>query len=409
MPWRGSVVSQRRELVAMVESGSLSMAEVCRRLGVSRKTAYKWLRRFEERGPVGLEDRSRRPHCSPRRSSPETEDLVLSVRAEHPKWGSRKIRSVLLREGHAHVPSASTITEILRRRGKLDPAESTKHRAFQRFEHDAPNDLWQMDFKGHFPLRAGRCHPLTILDDHSRFSLVLQACANEETLTVKTQLIQTFCVYGLPQRMLMDNGSPWGSDAEHQYTPLTVWLIRLGIGVSHGRPYHPQTQGKEERFHRTLKAEVLAGREFEDLVDCQRHFDRWRPTYNYERPHEGIGMQVPGDRYCPSKRSYPEDLPPIEYGPDDLVRKVQQGGEICLKGKAFKLPKAFRGQPVALRPTLVDGVLNVYYCQEHIAELDLRDGRVVKARTDLSVCSMDDAPPAWPGPNRQQMTAIDSK
>jgi transposase InsO family protein len=364
----------------MIQSGALSVTEVCRRLGVSRKTAYKWLKRFEEAGSAGLDDLSRRPHRSPGRSSPGLEERVLSVRSKHPRWGGRKIRQILLGQEDGPVPSASTITEILRRHGKLDPAESSKHRAFQRFERAAPNDLWQMDFKGHFSLRTGRCHPLTVLDDHSRFSLALQACADEETLTVKTQLIQTFRIYGLPRQMLMDNGAPWGCDPEHQHTPLTVWLIRLGIAVSHGRPYHPQTQGKEERFHRTLKAEVVSGREFEDLIDCQLHFDRWRPVYNYERPHEGIGMQVPGDRYRSSERPYPEDLPPIEYAPGDVVRKVQEGGAISLQGKIFRLPKAFRGQPVALRATAIDGVMDVYYCQEPIAELDLRTEQLTRVR-----------------------------
>ena len=141
-----------------------------------------------------------------------------------------------------------------------------------------------MDFKGHFPTGAGRCHPLTVLDDHSRFSILLQACANERTETVRECLTAAFRLYGLPVRMLMDNGSHWGNDANHPRTPLTVWLMRLGIQVSHGRPYHPQTQGKEERFHRTLNVELLQGRRFADWATCQAAFDRWRGVYNTERP-----------------------------------------------------------------------------------------------------------------------------
>ena len=163
------------------------MAEICRRFGVSRRTAYKWMKRFELAGPVGLADRSRRPHRSPGQTTQATERWVLAVRREHRVWGGRKIRHVLLREGFESVPAASTITEILRRHGQLEADESSKHRPLQRFEHPEPNDLWQMDFKGHFKHGRGRCHPLTVLDDHSRFGIGLQACPNEGGTTVKAK------------------------------------------------------------------------------------------------------------------------------------------------------------------------------------------------------------------------------
>ena len=170
----------------------------------------------------------------------------------------------------------------------------------------------------------------------------------------------------------MDNGSPWGSDAEHPYTPLTAWLIRLGIRVSHSRPYHPQTQGKDERFHRTLNVEVLKGNVFHDLNHCQRIFDEWRDVYNFERPHEAIGMAVPASRYRPSGRAFPETLLAIEYGSGDVVRKVQAKGEIHYRGFVFKVGKAFHGYPVALRPANEDGVMSVYFCRQRIADIDLR-------------------------------------
>src|SRR5262249_28011286 len=160
-----------------------------------------------------------------------------------------------------------------------------RHRPYQRFEHDAPNCLWQMDFKGHFATQTARCHPLTVLDDHSRFAVGLQACPDQRTETVKDRLTHIFRRYGLPQRMTRDNGSPWGSDADHRFTPLTVWLMRLDIRVSHSRPYHPQTQGKDERFHKTLGLELLRDRFFRDLAQAQRCFDDWRYVYNLQRPH----------------------------------------------------------------------------------------------------------------------------
>jgi transposase InsO family protein len=372
MPWQEvSTMSLRKEFIMLASQDCANLSELCRRFGISRKTAYKWLGRFDEAGNEGLQDRSRRPHQSSHRTPQPVEQLALSIRDAHPAWGGRKIKRRLEDLGHEALPSVSTLTQILRRNGRLDAAESAKHTAWKRFEHDAPNRLWQMDFKGHFALGTGRCHPLTVLDDHSRYSLRLEACANEQGSTVQTRLTGAFRRYGLPERMTMDNGSPWGSDADHPYTPLTAWLIRLGIRVSHSRPYHPQTQGKDERFHRTLDAEVLKGKVFRDLDHCQRRFDQWRAVYNLERPHEALGMAVPASRYRQSGRGFPETLPAIEYGPGDIVRKVQDKGDIHYRGFVFKVGRAFRGYPVALRSASEEGIMKVYFCQQCIAKVDL--------------------------------------
>jgi transposase InsO family protein len=300
--------------------------------------------------------------------------LVLDARDRHPVWGGRKLRRWLLDRGIEEVPAASTITQILKRHGRIDEAESARHKAFKRFEHAAPNDLWQMDFKGHFEMEdRSRCHPLTVLDDHSRFNLGLRACANEQGAGVQQELAMLFRRYGLPRRMLMDNGSPWGDGPERSYTPLTVWLLRLDIDVSHGRPYHPQTQGKDERFHRTFKAEVISRGRFRDLADCQPQFDHWREIYNHERPHESLDMRVPSSRYRISERSFPEVLPPLEYAPDCQVRKVQKGGKIDFCGRVFRVGKAFRGYPLGLRPTTIDGCWEVRFGWQVIGHIDLRD------------------------------------
>ncbi len=374
MPWEEvSIMSQKREFVTLAQSEEANIRELCRRFGISPTTGYKWLGRFRGGGTAGLAELARRPHRSPKRTAPEMERSVLQVRDAHPAWGGRKLRAWLLARGRQGVPSPSTITTILRRHGRIDPALSGQHRPWQRFEHAEPNQLWQMDFKGHFAVGEGRCHPLTVLDDHSRFALGLVACGNEMGQTVQEQLTSIFRRYGLPQRMVMDNGGPWGHDGEHPYTPLTVWLLRLGIAVSHGRPYHPQTQGKDERFHRTLKAEVLQGSVFRDLDQCQQVFDRWRGVYNFERPHEALNLAVPGSRYRVSQRPFPEELPPLEYGPEDQVRKVQAQGIIWVKGREYKVGKAFRGLPVAIRPTAAECVWNVYFLTHNIAQIDLRE------------------------------------
>lgn len=374
MPWQEvSKMSLREEFIMLALQDGVARRELCRRFGISPKTGYKWLNRYLAEGRGALADRSRRPLHSPNATPAAMAEAVVALRKRHPAWGGRKIRRRLQDLGYKGVPQASTITAILHRHGGIAPEESAKRQAWQRFEHDAPNRLWQMDFKGHFAMALGRCHPLTALDDHSRFNLTLHACADERGTTVQEALTVTLRRYGLPERMLIDNGAPWGHDAEHRLTPLSVWLIRLGVAISHARPYHPQTLGKEERFHRTLKAELLNRRTFQDLPDCQRHFDRWRALYNLERPHEALGLDVPARHYRPSPRPFPRTLPPIDYAPGDAVRKVQAQGEICFRGHVFRITKALRGYPVALRPTPDDGVYSVHFCQTHVGEIDLRD------------------------------------
>ena len=371
MPWRESTpMSERDEFVNFARRGDANLSALCQRYSISRKTGYKWLHRVRWWGPAGLADRSRRPRRSPARTAPEVEAVVCELRSEHPAWGGRKLHHLLRREGRARPPAPSTITSILRRNGLLAPDRRTE-RDWQRFEELSPNALWQMDFKGHFPTGEGRCHPLTVLDDHSRFNLCLTACADERAETVQDHLVTVMERYGLPERMLMDNGSPWGSEAAHPHTRLTAWLIRLGVTVLHGRPYHPQTQGKEERFHRTLGVEVLARRPtWQSLAEVQHAFDTWRDVYNLRRPHEALGDAPPVSRYQPSPRPFPARLPPIEYAPGDQVRKVQQKGLIHFRGQELLVSRAFIGEPVGLRP-VGDGIWDLYYCHQKIGQVDL--------------------------------------
>lgn len=372
MPWKEvSVVSQRHEFVLMAKQEDANISRLCAQFGISRDKGYKWLARFEAEGVSGLRDRSRRPLHSPSRTAEDVEAAVVKLRRKHPAWGGRKIRAVLVRRGLEALPAESTITGILHRHGLIDAESSNKSQPYKRFEHEAPNQLWQMDFKGHFEMTRGRCHPLTVLDDHSRFSLAIGACGNERSATVKAQLTHVFRRYGLPARMTMDNGPPWGSLGEHGLTPLVCWLIRLGIKVGHSRPYHPQTQGKDERFHRTLNAEVISRQVFHSLEHCQRHFDRWRDLYNLERPHEALDLDVPVSRYQPSERAMPDRLPEIEYDPQDTVRMVQQKGWLFYKNQIYRVPQALKGHPVALRQTQEENKMDVFFCNQNVCQIDL--------------------------------------
>src|SRR3972149_3983587 len=325
-------MAKRLELVLLSQSGGISFKELCRRFRYSRKTGYKWLGRYRREGAAGLLDRSRKPHTIKRRVALAIEQEIVQMRLQHPAWGARKIRRRLQDGSGRAVPACSTLTAIFHRHGLIDLLKAGGRKDWQRFEHPVPNSLWQMDFKGAVTTLAGPAHPLTILDDCSRFNLCLFALPNQKTATVQKALTETFRRWGLPDVLLVDNGSPWGSDAEHPYTPLGVWILRLGVGVSHSRPYHPQTLGKDERFHRTLKQELLNDRQWQSLQQFQEALERWQRVYNFERPHEALGLEVPAVRYQPSLRSFPETLPPIEYPAEAAVRKVQAGGEFFFRG-----------------------------------------------------------------------------
>ena len=373
MPFREvSRMDERLEFVMLASVNGANVRGLCRRFGISPTTGYKWLERWRLDGLAGLDELSRRPLSSPLRSDAVTEAAVLSVRSDNPPWGGRKIARRLKDLGYEAVPAASTVTAILKRHGVELGAHSGGQTAFIRFERARPNELWQMDFKGHVAMAAGRLHPLTVLDDHSRFAVVLAACANERTETVRQQLIGAFRRYGLPDRMITDNGSPWGDGPGSPFTPLGVWLIEQDIQISHSRSYHPQTMGKDERFHRSLKAEALSGPPFADLIAAERAFDHWRMVYNTQRPHEALELAVPASRYHPSRRDYAETIAPFEYAPGDIVRRVQQGGHVSLLGRTVKVSKAFRGKTVAFRPTVEDGVFNAFFRSQMIATVDIR-------------------------------------
>ena len=380
-----TVMEQRLEFVMQSNQSAVSFSELCRRYNITRNTGYKWRSRYQDKGLEGLEDRNRRPLRSPLKTPSHVEQYIVGLRKQFPEWGSKKIHRILQNQKSQHklpfkkIPSKKTITAIFRRHGLIDEERRGKQRAWIRFEHEKPNDLWQMDFKGHFELgNQGLCHPLTLLDDHSRFNLGLFASKDQKRNSVKHYLEMIFKKYGLPEIILADNGTPWGSqsrrpkDRKRSYTYLEKWLIKLQVKMIHGRPYHPQTQGKEERFHRTLKAELLQYERFHSLKDCQTRFDMWREIYNCQRPHESLDFDVPVSRYYPSNRPFPNIITEPQYDLAHITRRVNDKGKISFKGKLYKIGRAFTAETVALRHTKTDGKFEVYFYNQMLRSINLK-------------------------------------
>jgi transposase InsO family protein len=369
MPWQErSVMSERQEFVAFARQEGANIRALCAHSGMSRKTGDTWLARAAE---GDLADRARRPRSSPTQTCLELEARILALRAEHPSWGGRKLHHRLAAQGVAKVPAPSTITAILRRHGLL--ATDPPPRDFLRFAHPAPNDVWPMDVMGHRALEDGRVHPWSLRDDHSRFARGREACADERQDTVKARLTAVFRRYGLPRAILSDNGSPWATAGRGGLTAREAWLLRLAVAPWHGRPCHPQTQGKVERCHGTVAAEVFAHRHLADLAAAQDRCDAFRHGYNRERPHEALGDAVPASRYQPSPRPFPEIVPPVTDGPDDVVRTVTVHGSISWQGRRRFVSRGLVGEPVAMRPTLEEEVWAVSYGHRRVATIDPRD------------------------------------
>ncbi len=297
------------------------MAAVCRRFGVSRKTGYKWLDRYAQQGVAGLADQSKAPKRQAQAFPAEIEREILALRARYPTWGEDKLKARLERTNpDINWPAHSTIGALLKRHGLTHPGKRRRHAtpSSKLTSAKAPNQVWAIDFKGWFETGDGkRCDPLTISDTASRYLLRCQRVARSDTAHVRPLMEATFREYGLPTRILSDNGPPFASTGLAGLSRLSVWWIRLGIQLQRIDPGHPEQNGRHERMHRTLKAETATPPE-RNLRAQQRAFDRFRQIYNQERPHESLAMATPASVYQPSWRPYPERLPELEY-PDRML------------------------------------------------------------------------------------------
>jgi transposase InsO family protein len=366
MPWRTMDVQQQRvEFVVAAKRGVQPFGTLCQEFEISRPTGYLWLRRYEQHGVAGIAERSRRPLVSPHRTASDLEQRVIEVRQRYPDWGARKLREILAREG---IDLArNTIHRILLRHGLVQ--ECDRHRqAPQRFEREQPNQLWQMDFKGPrgWPQPVG---PLSVLDDCSRYVLVLAANGSTQELPVRKQLESAFYSYGMPEAMLMDHGTPWWSQhAPSGRTQLSLWLMRQGIRLCWSRVRHPQTQGKVERFHGSLQRAWR--RRGAPQGALQAWLDDYRWEHNQVRPHEALRMKTPASVWRPSEREYDPRPRQWEYPAGSWVLKVDPQGKIEVRGWKWKISKALCGEWVRLER--IDDRVLVYYCTTLFREIDLQ-------------------------------------
>jgi transposase InsO family protein len=369
MPWKTmDVQEQRVQFVVAASRREKSLTALCQEFGISRPTGVRWRERYQQAGLAGIVERSRRPRQSPRQTAVELEQRVVEVRQRYPDWGARKLQVVLARQ--RVVLTRSTIHRILLRHHLV--RESDRHgQALQRFERDAPNQLWQMDFKSPKGWNAA-VGPLSVLDDHSRYLVVLQAVWNTRVESVREQLERAFLQCGVPDAMLMDHGVPWWSTlAPGGATKLTVWLMKQGIELHWSGIRHPQTQGKVERFHGELER-ALQKRSV-PRQEPQPWLDAFRWEHNYIRPHEALGMETPASRWQKSQRCYDPRPPRWEYPAGSKVLKVDSSGKLRAWGGSWKITKSLSGEWVQLE-RIEDRVL-VYYCRTLIRELNLESQR----------------------------------
>lgn len=371
MSWEmKTVMEQRAAFIAEAETHQESFSALCRRYGISRKTGYKWVKRVSEGLP--LCDQSRRPDLQPSKTARETEELIVKMRKDNPVWGGKMIKAVLESAGYKGIPSAKTCTNILKRNGLITPEASKAHTPYQRFEKEHCNEMWQTDFKGDFLLGNGtRCYPLTILDDHSRYSIKIEPKSTASG--VKESFIAAFQEFGLPNAVLSDNGSQF-SGFRGGYTQFERFLMDLDISPIHGRIMHPQTQGKIERFHRTLKEEALRTSPA-NMEDARRVLDNFRWRYNEIRPHHALGMKTPGSVYQPSTRAYYKSKPYV-YDQGAKLVKVNNWGYIRFGPLQIYLSETMRDMRLEVRPAENDTFM-VIYRNYKIATIDAIEGKLL--------------------------------
>lgn len=370
MAWGQKDVSEQRlQFVVRASSGAESIKELCEEFEISRPTGYTWLKRYRQCDRLSeLAEKSRRPHQSPKETAGSVQQRVIALRKQYPDWGAKKLRILLEREGiRLH---RNTVHRIIARHG-LIPEQDRGRPAPKRFEREAPNQLWQMDFKG-MPEFRKPCLPLVIVDDHSRYLIGLFALEGTKATPVRESLESVFLRDGLPEAMLMDHGTPWWNMHAHNgWTWLLLWLMKQGIRIYLSGFRHPQTQGKVERANGSLEA-ALQKRHQTPSGAWQTWLDAYRYEYNHVRPHEALQMKVPADRWVSRSRPYQANPPAFDYPDPANVLRVGVNGNVVVKGRAYFISQVFQGENVQLQ--FLEHRAIVYYCRTIIRELDLVAG-----------------------------------
>lgn len=354
MPWKETCpVNERMKFVVRLQQGE-RMTDLCKELGISRKTGHKIWKRFQEHGPSALLDQSRAPARIPHRTSLEIRGLLVETKKAHPTWGPKKLRAWLERkQPGVRLPASSTIGEILKQEGLVNPRMRRKRgvaKPTSLTTATAPNEVWCTDFKGQFRLGNGTyCYPLTITDRHSRFLIACVALDGTKAGPAQAVFEEVFEQYGLPGIILSDNGVPFSTTGLAGLSELSAWWLRLGINPERIEPGHPEQNGQHERMHLTLKKETTrpAGA---NMLQQQERFDCFREEFNQERPHEALGQRPPATEYRPSERAYADALREPDYPLHDVIATVSSTGSVWLPGRrCYYVARALAGQPLGLR------------------------------------------------------------
>ncbi|MBO4734517.1 MAG: IS481 family transposase [Clostridia bacterium] len=363
----------REEFVnAAKETNNFSM--LCREFGITRCTGYKWVERAKDTND--LSDRSHARKTIGNKTDAETESLILKTRRENPGWGGKTIRKVLLNQGYENLPCIKTFNNILKRNGCISEQESLKHKPFVRFEKEQCNEMWQTDFKGEFKTADGLyCFPLDIIDDHSRFLIKVKAYTKTSNAVIPA-FREAFEEYGMPRSVLSDNGAQFAG-FKHGYTQFEKWLMNHDILPIHGRIKHPQTQGKIERFHRTMDTELLNHIIFSNCAEADKALNEWRIKYNNIRPHQALSMKCPADIYIPSKRKYDDKVDPYEYDGLNHIIKVNSWGYVRYHKWQVYLSETMINEYIEFRPNPLGDSFFACYRNFKIAEFNAHDGKLI--------------------------------
>ena len=374
MPWRDKTVEDLRKEFVLSAEQTKNFSALCREFGITRRTGYKWFNRYKK--GQSLTDKSKKPNNIANRTPRKTEKLITDLRTHNPGWGAKTLKKVLENQGHEDIPCVKTVNNILNRYGCISEEESLKHKPYQRFEKSQCNELWQTDFKGEFLTADDKyCFPLDILDDHSRFLIKIKPHLNTVNVVIST-FEAAFEEYGMPRAILSDNGRQF-SGLKHGFTQFEKWLMNLDILPIHGRIKHPQTQGKIERFHRTLNNELLKHTVFKDINDADEKLQIWRDKYNNIRPHEALNMKCPSEVYVPSNRTYTGKIENFAYGGQFHVVKVNSWGYVRFGGWQVYLSETMINEYIEFRPSHNGKSFIACYRNYKIAEFDAQTGQLI--------------------------------